>query len=195
MDMMKRHLGVSIVILSCLFSIAATKTHKEAMSNPHTREELQNRVDGKLIRAESFQKRGKQCCGNKGGFGIDGYYKSVIDNNLFRPLGWVRKTKKRGPEYRLIGIIITENKKPKALIFENAKKTTHCVSMGDKIGNTTVKSIDERSITLKQDSQQTLKLNIMQASTFLGSSADDKGDSNSPRGKCKRRWQAARTLE
>jgi hypothetical protein len=52
--------------------------------------------------------------------------------------------------------------------------------MGGKIGNATVKSIDEKSVTLNGDNQEVLKLNIVQQSPFLGGWVNDKGRNDKP---------------
>ena len=147
---------------------------EKVMENPEIREEFQNRA------AEQGKSAGKQRGSKgdkskgKGGGVVDEYYKSVVDNNLFRPLGW-GGDKKRGPAFRIIGTVIAKGQKPKALIFEFAKNTTHYVAVGEKIGNATVESIDEKSVTLNQDGKEPLKLNIVQESPFLGGSAGGKG--------------------
>jgi hypothetical protein len=50
--------------------------------------------------------------------------------------------------------------------------------VGDKIGNATVRSIDEKSVTLNQDGEEPLKLNFVQESPFLGGSFSDEGKSS-----------------
>lgn len=159
---------------------------KKVMDNPEIREEFQKRVAENRKSEEAPQgksedkQRGPK--GNKrqgkGGGGVDEYYKSIVDNNLFKPLGW-KGDEKRGPAFRLVGTVIAKGKAPRALIFEFAKNTTHYVAMGDKIGNATVKSIDEKSVMLNQDGEE-LKLNIMQESPFLGSSGGGGGGGGRP---------------
>ena len=155
---------------------------EKVMENPEIREEFQDRAAEEGMREESSQEgsKDKQRSPNgdkpkgKGRGIVDKYYKSIVDNNLFRPLGW-GGDKKRGPAFRIIGTVIAKGQKPKALIFEFAKNTTHYVAVGEKIGNATVESIDEKSVTLNQDGEEPLKLNIMQASPFLGGSAGGRG--------------------
>ena len=149
---------------------------EEFMNDPDIREKFQKRAAEKRMREEGKsegKKRGPK--GDKRQGKVDEYYKSIVDNNLFRPLGWGGEDK-RGPAFRLIGTVIAKNKKPKALIFEFANNTTHYIAVGDKIGNATVKSIDEKSVTLNQDGEEEpLKLNIVQESPFLGGPAGGKG--------------------
>ena len=158
---------------------------EKVMDNPDIREEFQEKVAE--MRAHEEPPQGKSEVkqrdhkGDKRKGKVDEYYKSIVDNNLFRPLGWGGEDK-RGPAFRLIGTVIAKNKKPKALIFEFANKTTHYVAAGDKIGKATVKSIDEKSVTLNQDGEEEpLKLNIVQESPFLGGSAGGKGGGGGPK--------------
>jgi hypothetical protein len=157
---------------------------KKVMENPELRAKFQEMSDEKSKGEETPQgksedkqrgpKGGKrQGKGGKGGGGVNEYYKSIVDNNLFKPLGW-KGDEKGGPAFRLVGTVIARGRAPKALIFEFAKNTTHYVAMGDKIGNATVKSIDEKSVTIDQNGEE-LKLNIMQESPFLGGSSGGGG--------------------
>ena len=88
------------------------------------------------------------------------YYRKIIDNNLFRPLGW------RPPlpiePYRLIGTILPRSENvlpkaiiPKAIIESTAGNTTHIVTTGEKLNaSTEVVSIESKAVTLSTDGQQ-----------------------------------------
>jgi hypothetical protein len=154
---------------------------EKVMDNPEIREEFQKRMVEEDRDEESppeepsdeehpqkdlkLQIRGRQK--------VNKYYQSIVDKNLFRPLGWGGDDK-RGPDFRIIGTVINKGQKPKALIFEFANKTTHYVAVGDKLGNATVKSIEEKSVTLEQDGEEEIKLKIVQESPFLGGSVGDR---------------------
>ena len=148
---------------------------EKVMSDPEIQEEFQKRKDGNMDKTPQGKTEGKPggSKGDKPGGVVDEYYKSIVDNNLFRPLG--SGGEKRGPAFRLIGTVITKNPKPKALIFEFATNTTHYVAVGDKIGNATVESIEEKSVNLNQDGKGELKLNIGQDSPFLGKGNGGRG--------------------
>ncbi|MFQ6039605.1 MAG: hypothetical protein ACE5PV_02010 [Candidatus Poribacteria bacterium] len=155
---------------------------EKVMDNPEIREEFQKRkaeirMDEETRQGKSEGERpiqGDNKRQRKGGQKVNEYYKSIVDKNLFRPLGWGGDDK-RGPAFRLIGTVINKSKKPKALIFQLSNNTTHYVAVGDKIGNATVKSIDEKSVTLNQDGGKELKLNLVQESPFLGGSVGGRG--------------------
>jgi len=193
MDIMKRHLrtwvlsiGIAmLLVVALMFPISATNIRRKVINNPDIRKEFQNGVEKRMPEEPPMEKsEGKQRSHKKNegkdkdGESVDEYYKSIIDNNLFRALGWVYEKKKRGPDFRLIGTVIVKGKQARALIFEFANNTTYYVAMGDKIGNATVKAIGEKSVTLEKDGEEPITLNIVQESLFLGGSVDGKGDGN-----------------
>ena len=94
------------------------------------------------------------------------FYRTIIDNNLFRPLGW---TPPRPQEsYRLLGTIIPTDAKisPKAIIQDTIGNQTHIVTIGDTLNpDTHVTDIQTKHVTLKKNGQQrqlTLKSSFLQ---------------------------------
>ncbi len=94
------------------------------------------------------------------------FYRTIIDNNLFRPLGW---TPPRPQEpYRLLGTIIPTNAKspPKAIIQNTLGNQTHIVTIGDTLDSDThVTDIQTKHVTLKKNGQRrqlTLKSSFLQ---------------------------------
>ena len=93
-------------------------------------------------------------------FDSETYYSTIIDNNLFRPLGW---TPPRPTEpYRLIGTILphSANTPPKAIIESTAGDSTYYVTIGELLDTSTeVVEIKPKQVMLKTDGQRrTLKL-------------------------------------
>ena len=88
------------------------------------------------------------------------FHRTIIDNNLFRPLGWMRRVP--APAYRLTGTIIPRDSKtpPHALILATANQRTHIVIPGDKLAaDTTVVEIRSKHVILEGGGQRiTLKL-------------------------------------
>ena len=83
-------------------------------------------------------------------FDSESYYRTIIDNNLFRPLGWSPPV--RVEPYRLVGTIFPRDKNlpAQAIIEAVLGGTTHFVGVGDVIvGETVVVSIEAKSITLE----------------------------------------------
>ena len=89
------------------------------------------------------------------------FYRMIIDNNLFRPLGWT-PPQPREP-YRLIGTILprSANTPPKAIIQTTAGNQTYIVSIGETLdASTEVVLIEGKQVTLSRNGQQrTLRLN------------------------------------
>lgn len=95
-----------------------------------------------------------------GVFDSETFYQTIIDNNLFRPLGWTPPRPKE--PYRLIGTVLprSANTPPKAIIETTAGNQTHIVSPGEQIdASTEVVSIEGKAVTLSTEGQQrTLRL-------------------------------------
>ena len=82
------------------------------------------------------------------------FKRTIIDNNLFRPLGW---TPPRPIEpYRLIGTILprSANTPPKAIIQTTAGETTYIVTTGEPLdASTRLVSIESKQVTLSRNGQ------------------------------------------
>ncbi|MXV82924.1 hypothetical protein F4Z98_06065 [Candidatus Poribacteria bacterium] len=90
----------------------------------------------------------------------ESYYQTIIENNIFRPLGW---TPPRPIEpYRLIGtkLATDANTPPQAILQSTAGEKTYIVSIGETLdASTEVVSIESKQVTLLSKGQQrTLKL-------------------------------------
>ena len=61
------------------------------------------------------------------------FYRTIIDNNLFRPLGWTPPRPKE--PYRLIGTLLPKDDRirPTAIIETITGHTTHIVSINDNL--------------------------------------------------------------
>ncbi|RKU19387.1 hypothetical protein C6503_07975 [Candidatus Poribacteria bacterium] len=95
-------------------------------------------------------------------FDVEAFKRTIIDNNLFRPLGW---TPPRPIEpYRLLGTILARdaNTPSQAILQSTATKTTHIVSLGEKIdASTEVVLIAAKQVVVSTNGQKrTLRLPI-----------------------------------
>ena len=93
----------------------------------------------------------------------ESFYRTIIDNNLFRPLGWTPPRPKE--PYRLIGTLLPRDDTTPARAFlqsTTGNHKTYRVSPGDKVDDTTkVVSIARKSVVLETDGKQrTLRLHI-----------------------------------
>lgn len=89
------------------------------------------------------------------------YYQTIIDNNLFRPLGW---TPPRPVEpYHLIGtkLVTDAHTPPQAILQSTATQKTYIVSVGENLdASTSLVSIESKQVTLSTNGEQrTLRLN------------------------------------
>jgi hypothetical protein len=75
------------------------------------------------------------------------FYRVVVENNLFRPLGW--RKPKESPQYALIGTKIQpKGEITKAFVKENRSNQYYWVSVGEKVGDATVEKIEKGQINL-----------------------------------------------
>ncbi len=88
------------------------------------------------------------------------FYRTIIDNDLFRPLGWAPS--RPSEPYRLLGTILPTDKNvpPQAILQSTATNKTHIVTTGDKLdADTEVVEIQAKQILLETAGQQkTLRL-------------------------------------
>ena len=77
------------------------------------------------------------------------FYRTIIDNNIFRPLGWTPPPPT--PVYRLLGTTIaTEGKDRQAILQEIASERLYFLTVGDKVGDATVTEIHATSVKLEK---------------------------------------------
>ena len=75
------------------------------------------------------------------------FYKVIVDNNLFRPLGY--RPPKRGPAFQLIATLIDrETDESKALIQNNTNRQIHYVRVGEEFAGAKVEKIESFKVTL-----------------------------------------------
>lgn len=80
------------------------------------------------------------------------FYQVIVDNNLFRPLGW--KPPNKEPEYTLLGTVIdTLGDHSKAYVLERRSDRFHTVRIGDSVGDMVIEEIEEKKIVLDKDGE------------------------------------------
>ncbi|MXZ00197.1 hypothetical protein F4Y93_05940 [Candidatus Poribacteria bacterium] len=83
-------------------------------------------------------------------FDVEAFNRTIIENNLFRPLGWTPP--RRVEPYRLVGTILprSANRSATAIIETTAGSARHIVSVGDALdGSTVVISIASKSVVVE----------------------------------------------
>lgn len=88
---------------------------------------------------------------------LPAYFQVIIDNNLFRPLGWT-ETPKRYTDYRLLGTLTESETPARAILQERSSKQTRVVTLGETIGDFHVFRIQHKQVTLKKGEQLVLLL-------------------------------------
>ena len=154
-----KHLHFFTVLLAVgcfLFCFWWVLGHRTAESNLEENRDVQTRT----IR-DRFKSTHTRAPNTRSDFQTSKFYRTIIDNNLFRPLGW-RPPRPREP-YRLIGTIIPTDGKigAQAILQTTRGNTTYTVTTGDTLdAGTTVIDIQAKQVTLeKAGKQRTLKLN------------------------------------
>ena len=104
------------------------------------------------------------------------FYKTIIDHNLFRPLGWTPPNNE--PSYSLIGTAVDENGAiSQATLLEKRSNRYHFVTIGTKVGDMTVKDIQGKKVTFdKAGETVTLRTGEFQPLTVKRERSDRGGD-------------------
>lgn len=119
---------------------------------------------------------GRQNRGGRVDFGENpAFYKTIIDNNLFRPLGWTPPNNE--PAYSLASTAVNPNGAiSQATLLEKRSNRYHFVTIGTKLGDMTVKDIqDSRVILDKAGETITLKTSEWQPLTAKREGGGDRG--------------------
>ena len=119
---------------------------------------------------------GRQNRGGSVDFGEnEAFYKTIVDHNLFRPLGWTPPNNE--PSYSLVGTAVDPNGViSQATLLEKRSNRYHFVTIGTKIGDMTVKDIQARRVTLDKSGETlTLKTGELQLLTTKGGRSGDRG--------------------
>lgn len=120
------------------------------------------------------------------------FYKMIIDNDLFRPLGWTPPNNE--PAYSLVGTAVhPDGMIAQATLLEKRSNRYHFVTIGEKLGDITVKDIQAKQVVLEKDGESiTLKTEALQFLTTKrdGGSKAGEGDAGKEGGDNTARNQA-----
>ena len=108
------------------------------------------------------------------------FYRVIVDNNIFRPLGWRPPNKE--PEYTFVGTRVdSSGTVAEAYVLERRSNQFFMASIGDKIGDAVVTDIKQKEILLSKNGEViTLKAGNMQFLQGGGSrrGGSSRGDTN-----------------
>ena len=146
----------------------AVNQKKAAPEKTQEMVERQERTEGQRNRFRQRQPRAEIDFGENATF-----YKVIIENSLFRPLGWTPPNNE--PAYSLVGTAVGADKtKAQATLLEKRSNRYHFVTIGEKLGDVTVKDIQAKQVILEKEGELiTLKTEALQ---FL---ATNRGSGNS----------------
>ena len=127
----------------------------------HTPPKIEIQEETILVSPRVFRSRSTTPQETLKDFQSSGFYRTIIDNNLFRPLGW-RPPRPR-EHYRLLGTLIPTdgNRKAQAILQKAPAGRTYTVTIGETLDkDTTVTDIQQKQVTLQTNGKQrTLTLN------------------------------------
>ena len=120
-------------------------TTEDLKNDPELREEWLERFQGlRGVPASSKRKKSSRARQRPS---QTNFYKVIVDNNLFRPLGY--RPPKRGPAFQLIATrIYRETNVREALIQNNTNRQFHYVRIGDEFAGAKVEKIEPFKVTL-----------------------------------------------
>ena len=110
------------------------------------------------------------------------FYKMIIDNDLFRPLGWTPPNNE--PAYSLVGTAVhPDGMIAQATLLEKRSNRYHFVTIGEKLGDITVKDIQAKQVVLEKDGEPiTLKTEALQFLTTKRDGGSKSGEGGSEKG-------------
>ena len=116
---------------------------------------------------------------NRGG-GVDfgehaAFYETIIEYNLFRPLGWTPPNNE--PSYSLISTAVNQDGViSQATLLERRSNRYHFVTIGTKLDDMTVKDIQAKKVIMDKEGETvTLKTASLQLLTTKGGNENNRG--------------------
>ena len=151
---------ISGCVIVCIFTISAfICRHNKNKINTDVADPIKEEsVNIGFVRPQKMKKT------NTDSKKPDDYFKVIVDNNIFRPLGW--RPPQKQPEYTLIGTRINPNSvSSEAIILERRSNQLRTVKVGETFGNVRVKKIEAKQVIL-DDKGKEIKLK-MRSQQFL----------------------------
>ena len=88
----------------------------------------------------------------------DDFYRVIIENNLFRPLGWTPPSKNTTP-YRLLGTLLSRDTLARTILQDSTSQQIYIVTLGETLGAFHVAEIHPRQVTL-ENGERTITLRL-----------------------------------
>ncbi|MCZ6675988.1 MAG: hypothetical protein O7E52_01935 [Candidatus Poribacteria bacterium] len=136
----------------------------------------ENRGNRNAGRDGALRGRNSEANRDKDSKADEDFYRVVIENNLFRNLGWKKPNRK--PQYTLMATLIeSKGNIAKAFVMEQRENQYYYVSVGEKVGDATVKKIRSNEVMLYQAGNM---LTIRTESSQFLSGSDGEGGEPRP---------------
>ncbi len=174
----------ALILLLLISQYKSLNTHGDITDK--SREMLVNPAKGKLMPDQKRANHEKQNAGkdasahrknpsvnqNKEPNGNADFYRVIVENNLFRPLGWQKPNSE--PQYTLIATLIEpERNTARALLMDRKSNQSYYVAIGEKVRDAIVKDIKSNQVILyKVGDIMTIRA---EWSPFLSSSSTNGG--------------------
>ena len=149
------------------------KLKEMAAAKRQTMDKAPERAEPQRNSAWGRQNRG-------GGGGVDfgeseAFYKTIIEYNLFRPLGWTPP--KNEPSYRLVSTAVnSDGVISQATLLERRSNRYHFVTIGTKLDDMTVKDIQAKKVIMDKEGETvTLNTAPLQLLSTKGGSEGNRG--------------------
>lgn len=152
--MSTRNVVISSTIIVFIFLISAFIYRNNTIK---TTDDLEYSIKKKQIDVNVIKSETKKNT-NTTNLSPDEFYKVIVDNNIFRRLGW--RPPKKEPEYTLIGTISNpDGDYTKAIILERRSNQQKTVKVGETLGKVRVKEIKPKQVIL-DDKGKEIKLKL-----------------------------------
>ena len=135
--------------------ITAKLNEMKAQATPRM-EQFRTRQQGSNWGAQGHQQAsrwgGQQRSNSSESDNSSDFYRAIVDNSLFRPLGWRPPNKE--PEYAFIGTRVdSSGTLSQAYVLEQRSNRFYIAKVGDKVGDAVVKEIEEKKVTLDKNGE------------------------------------------
>ncbi len=148
-----------VIILLLISQYKSLNTHGDITNK--SREMLVNPAKGKMMPDQKranpeIQNVGKDASARRKNPSVNrdkepngnaNFYRVIVENNLFRPLGWQKPNSE--PQYTLIATLIEpEGNTDRAFLMDRKSNQSYYVAIGEKVGDAVVKDIKSNQVIL-----------------------------------------------
>lgn len=146
-----KNILITISLVLLLIAVGPLLYHRSTLQSNSA---VATPTQKKPVKVRSITSNSKKVVHTNGKTTLE-FYQLIIDNNIFRPLGW--RPPKKIPQYILIGTtIVSDGSNAKAFILERQSNRLYTVKVGETFGNVSVKEILSKKVTLQEGGKETV---------------------------------------